>query len=543
MEESAYHVALNSNLPIYIVRDQIIILEENKANIHVKNNGETVLDLAIKNRLIEMKNPKSEWQKATTFRIIGSATENDNSIIKLLILCGCIADNHNQFFEYYFSLNFYDRTYLKSVIQDNLYCNNQRLAWELSLSTIFPIYDEKLQKLQSGDSILKTSTLGNRIVKSKHLDKIFQKGLYKVEENNNNKKYGKQTTCILDDGVGNKMIVSVFPIMPGSEIAIQSFNLKLFGTSSYPFSEFALLDDIPILIAQTIPGTTLAKLILQLESYDPLDYVYTEQHRVLSAGLKPKKPKELFSIESYNISQILINAILINEGASGFINFFVYKSGDVQYRMASADSFLAFFPSILIHNGEISLPVENDIFLLDHMFEFVKIDIDDFMVDWLNHLQKYHDSSISLMKSIKEKKFDNNDTVVGVPFSPGQIENVYSKLIRLKSLFISNGDNKITHLDVFQYLEPYVTIKYKPFLLDESMSIYEKYLNYSKTIFFDLSLFHQLEVGGAQTTDKFFKVLYSGEYGPKQAFEEYYKIKAQNIKFAKSIKDINIVHN
>ncbi|EAL61292.1 hypothetical protein DDB_G0292336 [Dictyostelium discoideum AX4] len=214
--------------------------------------------------------------------------------------------------------------------------------------------------------------------------------------------------------------------------------------------------------------------------------------------------------------------------------------------------FLAFFPSILIHNGEISLPVENDIFLLDHMFEFVdhkiveqfvKIDIDDFMVDWLNHLQKYHDSSISLMKSIKEKKFDNNDTVVGVPFSPGQIENVYSKLIRLKSLFISNGDNKITHLDVFQYLEPYVTIKYKPFLLDESMSIYEKYLNYSKTIFFDLSLFHQLEVGGAQTTDKFLKVLYSGEYGPKQAFEEYYKIKAQNIKFAKSIKDINILHN
>ncbi|KAM9983074.1 hypothetical protein ACTFIZ_005681 [Dictyostelium cf. discoideum] len=553
LKESAFHVALNSDLPIYILRDQIIILEENKANIHVKNNGETVLDLAIKNRLIEMKNPKpkSQWEKATTFRIIGLASENDNSVIKLLLLCGCIAENHNQFYEYYFSLNFTDKFYLKNEIRDNLYCNNQRLAWEISFTTIFPIYDEKLQKLKKGDSIIKTSTFGNRIVNSNHYDQIFQKGIYKVDNNNNEN--GKQTVCLLEDGVGNRIFVKVYPKMPGSEIAIQYFNLKLFGTSTYPFAEFALLDDIPILIAQNIPGTTLAALILEHENYNPMDYIYTEQHKDLSGGLKPKKPKELFALESYNISQILINAILINEGASCFGNFLVYKSGDVQYRMASADSCLAFLPSILIQNGQIALPVENDIFLLDHMFEFVdhkiieqfvkKLDVDDFMVDWLTHLEIYHDASISLMKSVKSKKFNNKTTLVGVPFSPGQIGTVYSKLKKLKSLFISIGDNKITHFDVFQHLEPHLTLKYKPFLLDESMSIYEKYLSYSKTVFSGSIKIDKLELEDTQTADRFLQIFYSGEYGPKQAFEEYYKIIGKNIEFENSIKNLNIHNN
>ncbi|KAN0032289.1 hypothetical protein ACTFIV_006171 [Dictyostelium citrinum] len=550
LEESAFHVALNSNLPIYIVRDQIIILEENKANIHVKNKGVTVLDLAIKNRLIEMKNPKpkNEWDK---IKVIGLASENDNSVIKLLILCGCIAENHNQFFEYYFSLNYYDRRYLKGVIKDNLYCNNQRLAWEIALSTIFPIHDNKIQ-LKEGESILKTATLGNRIVNSNDYEQIFQKGKYKVKKDKHeNGNVDKCTGCLLDDGCGNKILVKVYPEMPGTEIAIQYFNSKLFETSCNPFLEYALLDDHPILIAQNIPGTTLAALIIELENYDPNDYIFTEQHKDLSAGLKPSKPKELFLIEPYNISQILIGAILMNEGASDFSNFMVYKSGDVQYRIVSSDSYLAFLPSISIKDGQVKMGVHNDIFLLDHMFEFVdnKIieqivtrNIDDFMVDWLSHLEMYHESSIGLLKSIKKKEFDQINTRIGIPFAPGQIRDVYSKLIRLKSLFISIGDNRITHFEVFQNLEPYMAIKYKHYLMDESQTLYQKSI-ISRGARVDFSSTMRLDFKDAPKSDKFMEILYNGGYEPKQATEEYYTIKDQYIKFGKSIKDITILHN
>ncbi|KAN0045524.1 hypothetical protein ACTA71_005902 [Dictyostelium dimigraforme] len=90
----------------------------------------------------------------------------------------------------------------------------------------------------------------------------------------------------------------------------------------------------------------------------------------------------------------------------------------------------------------------------------------------MEKLEDHHSKSLYHSKSkMDPQTIGIAGTIIGILFEIGTIKHFITKLYRLKNCFLK----KKTHFEILELLEPMVSIKYKPLILDNSQSIKERF--------------------------------------------------------------------
>ena len=306
-----------------------------------------------------------------------------------------------------------------------------------------------------------------------------------------------------------------------------------------PYCELATIDDIPVLLTQGIPGETIYEVLK----------IY---------------PERLSQLDSESVSKALILAMLINPGDGNLGNYilspFTNSADQIRYRLISIDNEQAFMPAVAKPikadsrwSNTPTLQVKTILYCLDDLKAPVNsavinkiknADLLDILENWLNSLKIHHQAIIKRFNSTLSRKYqEDKTTILGVTFAPGMIKQLFTKLMRLQTAL--NKKNPPLHLELLEHLEPFVAHRYRPVIQNVRLDAMERFIKLEHTTKEEKvltsssnNLAHLLISREIPDMNKLQTGLWSGKYGPDQAFRELQEVKEQHTKVQQDLKNL-----
>ncbi|EGC39391.1 hypothetical protein DICPUDRAFT_75061 [Dictyostelium purpureum] len=400
----------------------------------------------------------------------------------------------------------------------NLFLINPKITWIISLNQLFPLENTITNNNNKSIKYLETDGTLRRVISEEYWKQLFDQD---GEPKKTNEK-GERAVTLIEDEYGNGIYLKFKPQFPGIEYAVQILSEQLFGENLTTFCELGLINSIPVLLSQKVPGEDLVDILNQY-------------------------PNTINQIESSNISKQIILSIIINNADGNLGNYIIVQNSNLNnkttFKMFSIDNDQSFMPSKatgLLKLSIFSKPLQSEtvLFLFDQMNHvvhqdiincFKDLDIFNFLEKWLENLITYHNKMLKLFSSKKEELKQNKETIIGVSFNNGMIIHLYSKLKRLQQLLRDNSKEPTTHLDLLRYIEPLVANRYKH-CLSLNISIkerYNKYFNYINPTIQKLtctthSSAQILQSKGIPYSNVIISKLWEEEYSPVKTLGELY---------------------
>ncbi|EGC30852.1 hypothetical protein DICPUDRAFT_99401 [Dictyostelium purpureum] len=550
-KDFSIELQLNNSWVLYIQKTLKILMTQNETEktikalisiLRIKNLDQNVLgeESSIINIVLTL--PISFENKIKYIKLLASfgsslnIVERSNSCLDLAVTCSQNKNDSINLFrtlielgagkfckdqiilDFYGSLTREDKLDLMETIETLLKVN-RKIVWLLSLNHLFPL-------LLSGsyvdpNRILRTTTKGDRIINNDQWDQIFDSNNIPIKKN----EYGTRSVPFIED-CGHRIYLKLEPQFPGSELAVFTLGQRLFGYCS-PFSELSFVNGMVVLLSQEIKGDVL------------IDFI-------------KKDSKKLSLINPKSISRLLVLEILINNGDGNLANYIVPNSDEEigSYDIYSIDNELAFMPPFaqeikkgrIFPNIYLSLQVQTSLLLFEQMFNFINQDVVKELLkkdlifelkEWVKDLLVYHDKWTIFFsnKYIIENRKNSDSSIIGIHFVPGQLKNLYSKLVRLQKLIAK----PITHFKLLESLEPMVAKRYKE-IFKQSPECYSVYIrsqilkNSKEESCLTSSSFlteHVLESRDVPNAERIRQELKNGRYGPEQALYEIVEIEGQ----------------
>ncbi|EGC36341.1 hypothetical protein DICPUDRAFT_78007 [Dictyostelium purpureum] len=348
--------------------------------------------------------------------------------------------------DYYSSLSFTEKIQLDPVFK-RLSSINTSIGWELSFDHLFEKVALKSSK-EEPINYSETLLLGNGISidarkVTEYQDEYIKDELHQIQ-------------------------IKFSPTVPSNHIIYNETFKSLFG-SNLPFYKVGILNSKPVLLKQSISGQPLKEIL----DTNP-------------ASFNSNK------INLSSFSRVFLMELLFYRKNGTLNNFYI----DIYNNIVPVQNDCSFLPSNF-KNGKKTFIPESCIFLMDHMKMNVSSDIRKIFLEknimellksLLSDLQKIHNSQCLLFKKNKnnyidkivlKKILDSNETIIGVIFYKGQIEKLYSRIIRLQKLL---KNETITHLSILkELLNTNISSKYEKIFEMKHLTTIEKRFEYLKS--------------------------------------------------------------
>ncbi|KAN0042448.1 hypothetical protein ACTFIV_005013 [Dictyostelium citrinum] len=363
------------------------------------------------------------------------------------------------------------KIHLKPYIK-KLFLINAKISWRVAFDEIFT----NKPMATSGNRLCKTATMGDRYITPTIYEMIFNNDgtPKKNNEASSNSDSGSSNIRLkpIIEWNGNVLIAKFQPQFPAMELITIKLTQNLF-VDVPPFSELIKIDNYPILVTQKVEGDLLSDII---KSTNQIDH------------------NKLLNLDESSMSKLFVSEMLINPAKGSFDDFIVSPilnnhitdETPQKYKLVRVENELSFVPSsptplrpsLLLFGGKNSASVNTFLFLLNEMNaqvhqdvidRFIGLNVKKFIKDWLFSVLNTHNTSLDLFNhnndSIQHFNIENDKSYVGVSLPYGQIQSLYSKLVRIKNLFSKKRySGNLTHWQLLETIEPSIANNYRPFL-------------------------------------------------------------------------------
>lgn len=294
--------------------------------------------------------------------------------------------------------------------------------------------------------------------------------------------YGRRAiNRILTDG-NNGIFFKEEPELPGVEYGVFLFR-RMLGNHGAAYSElFRFIDksgkEYAVQLSSRLHGTVLQD--------DKMSSHAGEQEQESKERLNQKRDEALDTLEKidpYSFASMFMSSAILNpedDKPDNFILKMIYNAlGDKAYLLSSFDNDHAMVDGYDTKSKK--LMVKSIIFCLDQMKgpldktfvnEFIHLDVDQFIQEWLTELQARYEQNNSLFKQ--------SNRAFPTPFSQKIVDAIYTKMHNAQAALRDN--KQMTAIDLLKILEPQVGVRYEDALYKHN-NPYSRFAEITDTLY------------------------------------------------------------
>ncbi len=317
------------------------------------------------------------------------------------------------------------------------------LKWYLALEHILPPTKGGFSYFEEGDMPIEGALLGKRFIPSRILQEIYEGGYIKRM----NKEGRHAVSWFKDTVLGLSLYFKAYPELPGVEMYTTSLTRRLIGYA--PYSDLFKIEGKPVLVMQGVEGPSLSS-----EHLKNLDEETLYERFLAEILLNPEDGKP----DNYRLERI----------PNGKMQIVGIDNDHMLVPAVARQPFL----SDARHGGrkKIYVQVKSILFSFDEMNKALSkpvrlrwleknlTDPSSVLEEWIESLEVLSERLKALFNKREYKDFlEEHQSFLGVPFRPGVMGMLYTKMVRMKDR-LSAGE--CTPLEVLKHVEPSIARRY-----------------------------------------------------------------------------------